>query len=343
MTVLVQKVCFFGAGAIGCYLAAHTARAADAEVSILARGESVTAIRQQGVRVVRPGESFRTPVRVAADPSELGPQDVLFITLKAHQVSAALPSIVPLLKPDTTVISPTTGLPYWFFHRAPDPWTDRRLTRLDPGGLQWDTLTAERAIGCTYWIGAELLEPGVVRQDGSEAGFPIGEPDGSRSARLTRLHRLMTDGGLRAPMRDSIRGDIWIKLVNSLVWNPIACLTRADLGRIGESPGVVATARAIMQEVDLIASTLAIPVPVPMEKRIAATLANRSHKMSMLQDLLRGRTLELEPLMDSVAELKEMARMPTPITDSVLSLAALMERGAAESRAETARRDAAEH
>jgi 2-dehydropantoate 2-reductase len=271
------------------------------------------------------------PVRVVRDTSELGPQEFVFITLKAHQVESALPALASLLGKDTTVIPPTTGLPYWFFADSAGQWAGRKFSRLDPQDRQQEVLGPHRALGCAFWVGVEMLEPGVVRHDGEESGFPIGEPNGTISARLELLHEFMTDSGLRAPMRRAIRSDIWIKMVNSVVWNPIAVLTRATLGDIGMSKGVVATAMVMMRELDGIASVLGVPVTVTVEKRIASTLANVGHRMSMLQDLLRGRPLELFPLVNSVAEIKDMTGRATPTTDVVLSFAELAEVSATKS------------
>ncbi|MBV1797215.1 ketopantoate reductase family protein [Siccirubricoccus sp. G192] len=321
-----MRICIYGAGAIGCYLGAHLARVPDISLTMVARGATLAALRERGLRLETAGGSTEITVQATDAPATLPPQDVVFITLKAHQLSGALAGIAPLLGPETAVVPPTTGIPYWYFHRLAGPHEGRRLERLDPGGRQWAVLTPERAIGCAFWVGLDTLGPGTVRQEGTGAGFPIGEPDGTRSDRLLRLHRVMTEAGLRAPIRDDIRGEIWTKMINSLVWNPIATLTRATLGEIGTAPDVVALARAMMGEAEAVARALGATLSAPAERRIAWTLAAAGHRMSMLQDLERGRILEYGVLRDSIAAMREIAGLETPAIDAALALLALQAR-----------------
>ena len=229
-----MKVCLYGAGAIGGYIAGHLAQVPGLEVSVVARGPHLQAIRERGLRVLAPGRDFTVRVRATNNPAELGVQDYVFITLKSHQVTPALDAMAPLLGPDTAVLPPTTGIPYWYFHGQPGPFAERRLERLDPGGRQWDVLRPERAIGCVYWVGTEVPEPGVIRQDEGMAGLPLGEPDGSQSPRVLRLAEAMAAGGLRAPVRGDIRAEVWMKMINSMCWNPVAAVTAATLGQINE-------------------------------------------------------------------------------------------------------------
>lgn len=320
-----MKVCIYGAGAIGGHIAGHLARTG-AEVSVVARGPHLEAMQRNGLRIVTPDEDFTVSVRATDDASELGPQDYVFITLKSHQVSNALSSMKPLLGRDTAVIPPTTGIPYWYFYGQPGPHENLRLERLDPGGRQWDMLGPERAIGCVFWTGAEVIEPGIVRQDGGASGYPIGEPDGSESERIVRLSRAMYEGGLKAPVRRAIRGDLWIKMINSMCWNPVAVLCNATNGEIAEAPDVVNVVRRMMREAEAVAEALGVEIPVPMEKRVATTLGAVHHKMSMLQDLERGRPIELDVLADSIVTMRELAGLETPAIDAVLSLVRLRAR-----------------
>lgn len=320
-----MKVCVCGAGAIGGHIAGHLART-DAEVSVIARGPHLDAMRRNGLRIVKPGEDFTVKVRATDDAAELGPQDYVFITLKSHQVSGALDALKPLLGDHTAVVPPTTGIPYWYFHGHPGPHRDRRLERLDPGGRQWAVLGPERAIGCVFWTGAEVVEPGVIRQDGAASGYPIGEPDGSESERIVRLSRAMYEGGLKAPVRRAIRGDLWIKMINSMCWNPVAALCDATNGEIAQAPDVVDVVRRMMREAESVAEALGVEIPVPMEKRVAITLGAVHHKMSMLQDLERGRPIELDVLADSILTMRELAGLETPTIDAVLSLVRLRAR-----------------
>lgn len=320
-----MRICIYGAGTIGCFLAAHLVRVPDVAVTMVARGATLAALGEHGIRLETAEGRQSVPVAATDDPASLPAQEVVLITLKAHQLPGALDGIAPLLGPGTAVVPPTTGIPYWYFHGLPGPHAGRRLGRLDPGGRQWEVLGPERAIGCAFWVGTDSLGPGAVRQEGA-ATFPIGEPDGTRSPRLLRLHEAMTAAGLRAPIREDIRGEIWTKMINSLVWNPIATLTHATLGQIGDAPEAVALARRLMAEAEAVAEGVGACLPVPAEQRIAWTLSLGEHRMSMLQDLERGRALEYGVLHDSITEMREIAGVGTPVIDSVYALLALKAR-----------------
>ena len=314
-----MRICIYGAGTIGCFLGAHLARVPGVELTLVARGATLAALREHGIRLQTQEGRMQVPVRATDDPASLPAQDVVLVTLKAHQLPGALDGIAPLLGPETAVVPPTTGIPYWYFHGLPGPHAGRRLPRLDPGGRQWAVLGPERAIGCAFWVGTDSLGPGAVRQEGT-ASFPIGEPDGTRSPRLARLHGVMTEAGLNAPIREDIRGEIWTKMINSLVWNPIATLTGATLGEIASAPDAVALARRMMAEAEAVARAVGATIAVPAERRIAWTLALGAHRMSMLQDLERGRVLEYGVLRDSIVEMREIAGLETPTIDAAYAL-----------------------
>jgi 2-dehydropantoate 2-reductase len=324
-----MKICIYGAGAIGGYIAGHLAAVPGVEVSVVARGAHLAAIRDKGLRVVTPDRDQTVRVRATDDARELGPQDYVFITLKSHQVTPALASMRPLLADHTAVLPPTTGIPYWYFHGLEGPHEGRRLERLDPGGQQWQALNPARVIGCVYWVGTESPAPGIARQDGGGASLPIGEPDGTRSERLQQLAQVMKQGGLHAPMRADIRGEIWIKMINSMCWNPVAVLAMATLGDICARPELVALVRRMMGEAEAVATALGATIPVAMEKRIAVTARLTHHKMSMLQDLERGRPLEIDVLKDSIVAMRELAGIETPTIDALLDLVRLRAASAA--------------
>ncbi|MFT5391766.1 MAG: 2-dehydropantoate 2-reductase [Gammaproteobacteria bacterium] len=318
-----MRICIFGAGAIGGHIAGHLATVDGVEVNVVARGEHLEAIRRKGLRIVSDSTDFTVRVNATDKPQELGIHDYVFITLKSHQVPAAVPAIRTLLGADTAIIPPTTGIPYWYFHGVPGRWAEHRLSRLDPGNVLWDGLGPERALGCAFWTGAEVIEPGVIRQDGASSGYPLGEPNGIRSERVTTLSRLMSQGGLRAPVRDAIRGDIWMKMINSLVWNQVAFLTTASNGEIATSPETVLLVRRMMGEMETLAHAFGVDIPVPMEKRINMTLGAAGHRMSMLQDLQRGRTIEIDALADSVTAMSELTGIAAPTVDALVALTKL--------------------
>ncbi|WP_144109952.1 ketopantoate reductase family protein [Paraburkholderia sp. BCC1886] len=326
------RIAVVGAGAIGGYIAAHLTRAARAEVTVLARGRTLAALRTDGLHVTTPHESFSVAVDAVDDARAIGPQDYVFVTLKAHQVDGALATIAPLIDANTTVLPPTTGIPFYFFHGSRGAGAGRRLDAVDPGGRQREAMPPSQALGIVYWIGAHSPAPGRVVQDGERAACPVGEIDGSRSARVQCLSELLIEAGLHAPVRENIRGDIWVKFVNSLCWNPVALLTLARLGKMAGSASVMSTVRAMMDEADAIGRELGVEIPQAPAKRIALTLSAGSHKMSMLQDLEQGRPLELDVLADSIAALRALTtssnQNPTPTIDTVLALARLRASGA---------------
>jgi 2-dehydropantoate 2-reductase len=315
-----MKICVYGAGSIGGIIGAHLARVKGVEVSLIARGAHLAAIRRNGLRLISPKEDFTIRVTATDNPAELGPQDVVFITLKTHQYLTALDSVVPLLGPGTALIPPTTGAPYWFFHKLKGRYEGSRLKRMDPGGRQWSLFGPDCALGCAYWAGGVVPEPGVVRLENDVCYLPLGEPDGSTSERVTRLSTAMTEAGLKAPAKSDIRAEIWTKMINSLTWNPIAVLTLANNGGIGKSAGAVEIARRMMVEAEAVAATFGATLATPMEKRIEFTIGLTDHKMSMLTDLQAGKPLEIAALADSIADLGELAKVPTPTIDMMLAL-----------------------
>jgi 2-dehydropantoate 2-reductase len=315
-----MKVCIYGGGAIGGYIAGHLARAGECEVSVVARGKTLEAIRSRGLSVTTPQGSFTVYPRATDNAAELGPQDYVFITLKAQQFGAALEQIAPLLGAHTAVIPPTTGIPYWFFHQLIGPYRDRQLDAIDRGGRQWSAFHPSRVIGCVYWIGAHSNAPGCVAQDGAQASCPIGEPDGSESERVTRLAALLTNGGINSRVKRDIRGDIWVKAINSLCWNPVAALTLARMGEIGALPEAVELIRSMMVEADAVGMALGMAVPYTPEKRITVTLSAPAHKMSMLQDMEAGRQLEWGAIEASFRAVRDLSAIATPTLDTVMAL-----------------------
>jgi 2-dehydropantoate 2-reductase len=328
----MTRICFLGGGAIGGILAGRLAGVEGLEVSLVARRPMVEAINRDGLRVLtEAGEIHSRPLAVER-AEELGPQDCVFLTMKAQQVDGVLDSLPALLGPETVVLPPTTGIPYWFFHGAEGEFRDRRLPRIDPGGRHWAAIDPARVLSVVYWVAAEVVAPGVVRHHRARPNCPIGEPDGSISERALRLGRALEAGSVTAPVSPRIRDEIWIKMVNSLCWNPVACLTLARNREIAEWPEALETVRRMMTEADAIGERLGLTIPVPIERRLAHT-GTTSHRMSMLQDLERGRPLELAVLADSLAEMRALTGLPTSTLDTVIGLMGLRA-AVAERRAE---------
>jgi 2-dehydropantoate 2-reductase len=316
-----MKICVFGAGAIGGYLAAHLGTVAGVQLSVVARGAHLQAIQREGLRLLTPAGERRVRVAASDAARELGPQDLVIIALKSHQVTGALPEIAHLLGPDTAVMPPTTGIPYWYFHGLSGPLANHRLASLDPGGRQWAVLDPERVLGCVYWVATEVTGPGLIHHDGSLSRFPMGEPDGSNSPRIGRVAEVFQVAGLEAPVVPDIRAWIWAKMISSLCWNPIAVLTGGTLCDMNARPHVVGIVRRMMAEADALALRLGVTrMPLSIDDRIAAACRAGDHKMSMLQDVERGRPLEIGVLLDSVQAMKALAGMDTPVLDDVYAL-----------------------
>jgi 2-dehydropantoate 2-reductase len=314
-----MKVCIFGAGAIGGYMAAKLAQAGEVETSVVARGPHLAAMQQHGLRLRANGEEITTRPRAAATAAELGPQDYVVITLKAHSVPGALPQILPLLGPGSAVVMGVNGVPWWYFHGLAGPYEGRRLASIDPGDVQWQQVTPQRVIGCVVYPAAEVFQPGVIELIEGDR-FSLGEPDGSRSERVTKLSEALIRAGLKAPVRPKIRDEIWVKLWGNLSFNPISALTHATLEQIVGDAGTRAVARAMMLEAQAIAERLGVKFPITVDKRIEGAGAVGAHRTSMLQDLERGRPMEIEALVGAVAELGRVTEVPTPTIDTVLAL-----------------------
>ncbi len=302
-------------------MAARLAQVGGVTVSVIARGAHLAAIRENGLRLQTPAGDVQARVQATDRAAELGEQDVVFIALKQHQVAAALPGLTTLIGAHTTVVPPTTGIPYWYFHGLAGAHANHRAETLDPGGAQWQTLGPQRAIGCVYWVASEVIAPGIVHHDGKLLRFPLGEPDGSTSPRVQKLADAMNAAGLNAPIVSDIRAWIWAKMISSLSWNPLAVLTGATLDRLSSSPDVVAIIRRMMREAEIVAEALGVQRwPITLDERIAAARNAGAHKMSMLQDFERGRPLETGVLLDSIVAMRELAGLQTPTIDEVYAL-----------------------
>ncbi len=317
-----MRICVFGAGAIGGYLAAKLAAREENEVALVARGPHLEAIRSTGLVLVEGEKRTSTRPRASADSRELGPQDYVVVTLKAHQIPAAVPAIEALLGPETAIVWAVNGVPWWYFHGLDGPWRDRRLASVDPGGRIWDRLDPKRAIGCVVYPAAEVHEPGVVTLIEGDR-FSLGEPDGSRSERVERLARALVSAGLKAPVRPRIRDEIWVKLWGNLAFNPLSALTRATLDVICADPGTRAVARAMMVEAQTVAEKLGVRFAIDVDKRIEGAAAVGAHRTSMLQDLERGRPMEIDALVTAVLELAKLVEVATPTTATVHALVTL--------------------
>ena len=316
-----MKICIFGAGAIGGYMGAKLA-AAGADVSLVARGPHLKAMQENGLRLIEETGISTVKVTASDTASDLGPQDYVIVTLKAHSVPSVVPHMQPLINDHTTVVSGVNGVPWWYFHKISGALEGTRLQTVDPGNAQWDGLGPDRVLGCVVYPAAEVVEPGVVKHiEGNR--FSLGEPDGSKSNRALALSEVLSASGLRAPIRPKIRDEIWIKLWGNLSFNPISVLTQSTLDVLCTDPGTREVARKMMLEAKTVAEKLGVKFPIDVDRRIQGGAAVGAHRTSMLQDLDQGRPMEIDALIGSVKELGLITQTPTPTIDTVLALTAL--------------------
>ena len=312
-----MKICIYGAGAIGGYLGVQLALAG-VDVTLIARGPHLEAMRAKGLKLLIDGKERVAHPFCTADPSEAGPQDYVIVTLKAHSTPAVVKPMQPLLGPKTAVVTAVNGVPWWYFYALEGPWRDHRLETVDPGGAQWSGIGPERAIGCVVYPATEVVEPGVIQHlDGNR--FTLGEPSGEKTDRVKALASAFISAGLRAPVR-RIRDEIWVKLWGNLSFNPISALTLETLDTVATDVGTRAVAKAMMLEAKAIGDELGVRFPVDVERRIDGAAAVGAHRTSMLQDLERGRPMEIDALVSSVQEMGQLVGVPTPTIDVVLAL-----------------------
>jgi 2-dehydropantoate 2-reductase len=321
-----MKVCIFGAGAIGGYMGVKLAKAG-ADVSLVARGPHLAAMQEKGLTLIEEGETTTVPVTASDDPAALGVQDYVIVTLKAHSVPPVVSKMAPLIGPNTTIVSGVNGVPWWYFHKLEGTHEGTRLQSVDPGNVQWDGFGPDRVLGCVVYPAAEVIEPGVIKHiEGNR--FSLGEPDGSKSERALALSKILSNAGLKAPVRPKLRDEIWIKLWGNLSFNPISALTHATLDVLCTDEGTRAVARNMMVEAQEIAERLGVKFPIDVDRRIAGGAAVGAHRTSMLQDLDQKRPMEIDALVASVQELGRVTDVATPTIDTVLGLIRLRARTA---------------
>ena len=316
-----MKICIYGAGAIGGYLGARLADGSS-DVRLVARGPHLEAMRSSGLTLQEGGETRVVDVDCTNSPAEIGIQDFVILTLKTHSIAPLVDQIVPLLGPDTAIVTAQNGIPWWYFYGLLGPWENHHLEAADPCGRIWNTLGPERAIGSIVYPSCEIVAPGVVRHLSGNR-FMLGEPTGVRSDRVVALREVITAAGLKAPIRKQIRDDIWFKLLGNAAFNPISVLTHATLEQMCRDTGVRAVIRQMMVEARDVALTLGIKFSMDIERRIDGAVDVGAHKTSMLQDFEQGRSLELDALVASVSEVGRLVDVPTPTIDAMLALVRL--------------------
>jgi 2-dehydropantoate 2-reductase len=314
-----------GSGAIGSYVGAALARGG-ADVVLIARGPQLEALRQTGVRVLSARGDFEAHPPATDDLAAVADADVVVIGLKAYSIPAIAPRLGELLRSDTVVLPAQNGVPWWFFHAFGGTSDGTVLESVDPGGIVSRSVNPACVVGCVSYPATELVAPGHVRHvEGTR--FAIGEPDGTLSDRCQAIAQAFQAGGLKCPIEQEIRGQLWLKLIGNVAFNPVTALTGASLGELGLVPEMVELVRGLMEECATVGARLGIDMPVSIERRLEAGIAVGDHRTSMLQDIDAGKPLEIDCLTGAVIEIATLTGVPVPQTraiDAAVRLKALL-------------------
>jgi 2-dehydropantoate 2-reductase len=319
-----MRVAVVGAGAVGAYVGASLARGG-VEVTLIARGAQLAALRERGVRVLSERGDFTAHPAATDDFGAVGAVDVVILAVKAHQIAAVAGALPALFGAGTAVVAMQNGIPWWYFQGNGGPFDGRLVRSIDADGSISATIETRRIVGCVVYAATEIEAPGVVRHiEGTR--FSLGDPARGISERTERIAQAFVAGGLKAPVEADLRPEIWFKVLGNATLNPISALTRATLVDMCSDPGVAALAAEMMHEMVAVAAAHGVTMPMSVEKRIDGARRVGAHKTSMLQDLEAGKALEIEAMTGAVLELGELAGVATPATRHVYALTKLLER-----------------
>lgn len=321
-----MKVCIYGAGAVGGHLAARLCATGKHEISVIARGAQLQAIKERGLTVSR-GEEIHTgrPLHATDNPNTLRPQDVVIVTLKAQALPEAAASIESLLAPNGVAVFALNGIPWWWHKGLNVPQTP--LFPLDPQGELWHRLR-DKTLGCVIYSPNEVIEPGVIRSAPKDR-WMLGEPDGTETERLRQVAEIFQSSGIRGLATTELRYEIWYKLLINCGLNPVAALTRLPTPLMNKNPHIIALRKAVMLEVTDIALACGTDLrgKIDLDELCTPTKRSGSNRASMLQDVLAGRTLEHEAILGIAVGLAKEHGVPAPRCELMLGLM----RGLAES------------
>ena len=325
-----MKIAVVGAGAIGGYVGGLLSAAGE-DVTFIARGSNLDAIQQRGMRVVLEDgtEVNAAQGRACEQPRDAGPQDVVFLTVKAHQVTPIAGELRHLCHETTTIVTMQNGIPWWYFQRLGGPYDGRPVKSADPDGSIAQAIDPARIVGSVVYPAANLVAPGVVHVVEGKR-FTLGELDGSEPPRIQAIAASLNTAGLKAPITSDIRSEIWLKLWGNVSFNPISALTGATLVDLVQYPLTRELCIAMMREAETIANKLGVTFRVGIDRRIAGAEKVGAHKTSMLQDLEAGKPLELDALVGSVVELGRLTDTPTPHIDAVYACTSLLAKTVAD-------------
>ena len=308
------RIGIVGAGAIGGWVAANLALTGR-DVAVLARGETLSALKSDGLRLVEDGSAATVPVRASSDAAELGIQDVLVIAVKAPALAAAAEAARPMIGPDTLVLPMLNGVPWWFLEEP--------LRSVDPDGRIANSLPIEQVVGCVVHAACSRTAPNEVRVAHSDK-LILGEPRGGTSGRVTALAALFEAAGIGAEQNEDVRRAIWYKLWGNATINPLSALTRSTADRLLEDADVRAFMLEAMAELAAVGAASGCPISESGEDRMAVTARLGAFRPSMLQDVEAGRPIELEALLGAPREIARRVDVATPRLDLLYAMTRLM-------------------
>ena len=320
-----MKVCIVGAGAIGGYMAVRIANAGH-NVSVIARGPHLAAIKARGMKLIEENDEFVAENLTATEfVGELGPMDVVLLALKAHQIAPIVNDMSVLLGPNTVIVTLQNGIPWWYFQNFVGEYANRVVETVDPGGLLFKSIDPDRLIGCIAYPAATISKPGVIQHiEGNR--FPVGELSGMKTERVQMVSDLFTESGFKSRILDDIRSEIWLKLWGNLTFNPISALSHSTLVDICQFPLTRQLAATMMTEAQTVGERLGANFRIPIEKRIAGAESVGKHKTSMLQDVEAGKPVEIESMLGAVIELAEVTGVQTPTLRAIYACVSLLDK-----------------
>ena len=319
-----MKVCIYGAGAIGGWTGHGLARAG-AAVSVVARGATLAALQQHGLRLSQGGTTNAQAVQASASPQELGVQDLVIISVKAPALAGVARVMAPLVGPATVVLTAMNGVPWWFLQGFGGDYAGRALTSIDPEGEIGRAIAPQHVVGCVVHASCSVDAPGLVRHHFGNK-LIIGEPSGEKTARVQQLLALLGHAGFETLLSEQIQKDIWFKLWGNMTVNPISALTGATTDLIMGDDLVRGFISSVMLEAKEVGARLGIVIDQQPADRHAVTMKLGAFKTSMLQDVEAGKAVELDALVTAVKELGTLTKVATPCTDALLGLARLQAR-----------------
>lgn len=311
-----MKICIVGAGAIGGYLGVKLIKAGF-DVSLVARGAHLEAMSKNGLTLIEDEKEISCFPKCTDSMEKLSKMDFIFITLKAYSIPGMVKEIVKMFKKNTSVITAYNGMPWWYFFNYGGRLNNYQIQCLDKDSVQWNLITPERIIGCVVYPATEIIEPGIIKHmEGNR--FSLGEPDGTKSDRVLTMSKTLVSAGLKAPIRNNIRQDIWTKLIGNLAFNPLSVITGETLDVLVSKAENKKIAYSAMKEASLIMDKLEIPLNISIEQRIEGAGKVGKHKTSMLQDFEQGKQLEIDALIVAVKEIGTLLDIKIPTIDKIL-------------------------